>query len=200
MAQRSLSAALETETLAAFLYPIMLVELEFSGGTVNFWTGLGDLAWDSKTWTGTGNLGSVSTIEEAAELRATGVNFVLSGIPASVISIAFTQNYQGRAAQVWVGALDTTTNKLTGTPYLTFSGKMDTMELRENGDASSITLAAENELIDLERPREFRYTTEDHQTLFSSDTFFDYVPALQDAQIHWGREEFSTKLAPVGNQ
>lgn len=192
---RDLTAGLLTETQADSLSPVILAEFEFSGGTVNFFTGFGTLNWDSKAWTGTGYFGGVSAVEETTDTRSTGVKFTLSGMPASVVSIALTQEYQGRAARVWLGAMDDN-NRLIADPYKIFVGQMDIMEIMENPDAASITLSAENELVDLERPREFRYTPEDHKTHFSGDTGFDYVAALQDVEVVWGNEKATPTIIP----
>ena len=183
---RDLTAAAETATLADTVYPVMLVELQFSGGTVNFWTGLGELHWDGKTWTGTGYFGRVSPIQETIKVVAAGVEYALSGIPAEIISVALNQAYQGRPGKFWLGMLDENATIVID-PVLVFSGRMDVMAMEESGETATIALSIENELIDLERPRIFRYTPEDHKEYFVSDTFFGQVEALQDAVIRWGR-------------
>lgn len=193
----SLSAGFLAAVQSDGLHPIVLAEFQFSSGTVNFWTGLGSLNWDSKTWTGTGYLGGFSTVEESTDSKATGVRFTLSGLPVSVLAIAFDQQYQGRSAKTWFGVMDDN-NRLIADPIQIFSGLMDTMELSEDGETSTVTLAVENELIDLERPRVFRYTPEDQNEYFSGDTFFDYVAALQNAQIIWGKASSLNSLQPRG--
>jgi hypothetical protein len=183
---RDITNAVETETLAGALHPVLLVELQFSGGTVNFWTGLGTLHWDGKDWTGTGYFGRISPVEETVKTQAGGVEFVLSGIQASVISVALNQQYQGRPGKFWLGFLDDDATIVID-PVLVFAGRMDVMNMEEAGDTATISVTIENELIDLERPRVFRYTPEDHKKYFPGDTFFDQVDALQDVQIRWGK-------------
>ena len=183
---RAVDAGVEADTLAESLYPIFLVEMQFSGGTVNFWTGFGNLSWDGKTWAGVGNFGKVSPVEETIRVRAAGVKFVLSGIPSDILAIAFNQTYQGRPALFYFGTLDVDA-KLTGDPTLVFSGRMDVMEIDEQETTATISMTIENELIDLERPRVFRYTPEDHKKYFTDDTFFDQVSTIQDVVLKWGR-------------
>lgn len=184
---RQVTSEFLSEIRSEQLTPVLLIELQFSGGTVNFWTGLGTLTWDGKTWQGTGNFGKLSTIEETSRTVASGVEFTLTGIPSSIISTAFNQFYQGRPAKYWFGVLNEK-SKLIIDPVLIFSGKMDIMIMRETGETGTISLTVENDLIDLERPRTFRYTSEDHKSYFTDDTFFDQVQALQDVQIRWGRQ------------
>lgn len=194
--KRDLTAALEAATLNDQVAPCLFFDLDFSGGQLYLWTGVGTIVWNGVEWTGAGALLSVSELEETVNMRAAGISMNISGIPSANISLAMAQDYQGRPALLYFGAFDTTTNRLIADPHLIGKYRMDQMELVEDGDMSSITLSAENELIDLERPREFRYTSESHREMFSGDTFCDYVTALLDAQIHWGQEEFATKLQP----
>ena len=63
---------------------------------------------------------------------------------------------------------------------------MDTMTIDDSPESATITLTVENRLIDLERVNPFRYTQENHKTLYSNDTFFSYVSDLQDQEIEWG--------------
>jgi hypothetical protein len=63
---------------------------------------------------------------------------------------------------------------------------MDVMTIDETGETCSITLTAENRLIDLERPRVRRYTSEDQKSLHPNDKGFDFVNSLQEAEIKWG--------------
>ena len=60
------------------------------------------------------------------------------------------------------------------------------MTIDDSPETSTITLTVENRLIDLERVNPFRYTQENHKTLYSNDTFFSYVSDLQDQSIEWG--------------
>lgn len=53
-----------------------------------------------------------------------------------------------------------------------------------------IELMYEDRLVDLERPRERRYTHEDQQIRLVGDKGFDQVPELQDAQDTWGGGTF----------
>lgn len=182
---RDLSAALATELTSLTLSPIILVKLSFDGGDLNLWSGIGELLFDGDTYTGAGDLLSIAAIDETQGLTANGVQLSLSGIPSSIISAALTEEYQGRPAKVWLGALDDS-GTLVVDPYLMFSGFMDVMKHRDEGETATFALSVENELISLERPNVRRYTTQDQSIDGFSDTGFDQVPSLQDAKIIWG--------------
>jgi hypothetical protein len=184
---RSLDAGLEAATLASHVRPILLVELAFASGAVRAWSGVGDFTWNAATWTGTGTLLGVSTIEETAEVRAAGITLTLTGVPSTLLSLALAEPYQGRPCVVWIGALDLNTAALIGQPYKVFSGRMDLMTINEGPEDCTIALTAESRLVDLERARERRYDHQDQQLTSPGDRFFEYVPSIVEAELQWGK-------------
>lgn len=184
---RELSAGLRSAVISASLSPIGLVEMQFGSGTARFWTGRGDLVFEGDTYTGTGTLGKISAIEETTELRRVAVDFELSGIPAEVCAIANGDQWQGRNAIVYYGALQQSGNRLTlvDEPFQIFKGKMDVMKLVD-GTESTITVSAESKQVDLERSSPRRYTAEDQRAEFPGDKGCDAVASLQQKEIRWG--------------
>jgi len=177
MTRSSVPSGFSDASLTAFV----AVELEFDSGTTRLWNGYGDLTVNSQTYTGSGDLMSISAIEENAEISAKGINMVLSGVPSSLLSIALTENYQNRNCAIYVGTITSG----TVASYEVFSGRMDVMTLQENGDTCTISLTAESRLIDLERPRIRRYTSEDQKLIDADDTGLDFINSLQEAKFEW---------------
>ena len=167
------------------LQPFLAVEAMFDSGAVRLWGGYGDLTIDGEEYTGGGSLLNVSGIEESSEISAQGASVVLSGLDASIISIALSENYQNRACKIIIGTL--TDAGAVEDSYTLFEGRIDMMTIEESGETASIAVALENRLIDLERPRVRRYTNEDQQSSYSGDTGFSYVNDLQDKTIDWGK-------------
>ncbi|MFZ8993149.1 MAG: hypothetical protein ACO20L_10805, partial [Candidatus Puniceispirillaceae bacterium] len=64
--------------------------------------------------------------------------------------------------------------------------RMDVMTIAEEGETCTITLTAESRLIDLERPRLRRWTSEDQKSLDATDKGFEFINSLQEATIKWG--------------
>jgi hypothetical protein len=64
---------------------------------------------------------------------------------------------------------------------------MDTMGIEDSGDTANIGLTAESRLIDLERSRERRYTSEDQKIDYPNDKGLEFIADLQDKEIVWGR-------------
>ena len=77
-------------------------------------------------------------------------------------------------------------NELIADPVSLFAGRMDQMVIDEQGDTSTIGLAVESNLIDLNKNRERRYTDQDQKSDYPSDLFFEYVAGLQHKRLTWG--------------
>lgn len=184
---RDLSTGLETAVQAPSISPIGLVEMQFGSGTVRFWTGRGPLVVDGETYTGTGTLGKISSIEETTELKAVSVDLELSGVPANVLTIANGEDWQGRDVIIKYAALQQSGNRLTlvDDPFQIFKGVMDRMTLVD-GRESVVTISAESKQIDLERRSPRRYTSEDQRAEFPEDAGCDAVASLQNKEVIWG--------------
>jgi hypothetical protein len=159
------------------------VKLEFDSGDVNLWNGTFDTVINGDTYIGAGQLLAVSDIEETSEIAARGMTVTLDGLDSSIITDALTENYTGRPASLLFGTI----NSGTFSAYTLFKGRMDVMTITEGADSARVTLTVENNIIDLSRPRVYRYTSEEQKLLYPSDYGLDYVADLQDKQIFWGR-------------
>ena len=182
---RDLSAAVISEIDATELQPFLLFRGEFASGVVRAWSGIGDLSWDGQTWVGTGSLLQVSDIEEAAETVANGIAVTLTGVPLELISVALGAVRQGRDGRIYLGFLSN--GAVVIDPVLVFQGKLDVPVIEEDGDTATIAIAYESRLIDLQKPRESRYTDKDQQRAFPGDLGMSFVPSLQEKTLNWGR-------------
>jgi hypothetical protein len=172
-----LNAALNADTIS----PFIAVDLDVST-PVYMWSGYGDLIIGSKTYLGAGQLMSISTVEETTEIQAKGASITVTGIPSSFLSLALTEQYQGRECRIYFGL----TNDPSGYVEV-FSGELDQMNITEQGDTATIQLLAENILIVLERPVVRRFTAEDQKSRYPNDRGLEFVAGLQDKDLFWGR-------------
>ena len=183
-------------TTADVVRPAYFVRMVFDSGespnALNIWSGVGDLTYGGNTYTGVGDLLSISDIRETSDISATGINVVLAGIKSSFIVIAKDHEYQGRPLSVSLGAFDSV-GALIADPVIVFSGFMDTMVIAENGEYSTINVSVENKLIAFERSKVRRYTAEDQKIDYPTDKGFEFVTAIVQKQIIWGR------VTPAGN-
>ena len=182
---RDITTAVASESENQQVAPFLLVEMEFDNDPVEAWNGIGPLDWNSTTYTGMGDLGSIEPMEESAELVAKGLAFNLTGAPAASVSLALTADYHGRLARVRMGFFDDAGSIIVD-PFVTQEGYMDQLTIEDEGDTSRIVVTAESRLIDLQKAREFLYDSEDQKALYPGDKGFDFVPSLQHKQIPWG--------------
>lgn len=185
-AGRTISADMVSEVTTAQLSPILMAELNFTP-PVYLWTGYGTLTYNGIGYLGLGTLGTISPVQETTDLSARGISMQLSGVPTALVYEALTDDYQGRACSVMFGALSPTAG-LVASPITIFSGRMDVMQLSDDGQTSQITMTAENKLIDFKRTREIRYTDEEQQRLYSGDLGLEFVNAIQEKTIYWGNQ------------
>ena len=183
---RVLSAAMKEMAVAKVVRPIFLVRMVFDSSQLNIWSGVGDISFDSVTYTGLGDLLSISDIKETSDISATGINVSLSGVKTSLIAIAKNQDYQGRELTVRLGAFNET-GSLIADPVIIFSGFMDTMTIAEAGTYSTISIAVENKLVAFERSKVRRYTAEDQKIDYPADKGFEFVTSIVQKEIFWGR-------------
>lgn len=170
--------------------PIFLVRMVFdsseSPNELNLWSGVGDLTYDSETYTGVGDLLNISSVTETADMQASGINVVLTGVKSSLVVIAKDHEYQGRPLTVMLGAFDAS-GSLIANPTTVFAGFMDTMTIAESGETSTISIAVENKLIAFERSKVRRYTAEDQKIDHPTDKGFEFVTSIVQKEIIWGR-------------
>jgi hypothetical protein len=185
---RDLHSDFNTAVQAAEVHPIMLCKINTSGGDLLVWTGVGELVYGGDTYLGAGNFIGITQVSERTDLSANGVSFSLSGIPSAYISTALGQVQHGRSCQLWMALLNVSTGALIANPYELFAGFSDVTVITEQAETSTISIIAENRLVDLERPRIRRYTDEDQKsdTAKASDVGFEFVPKLQDKTVKFG--------------
>lgn len=186
MSRDGLTNDFKTAAQAGTVRVALLIKVGTSGDDVYIWSGYGDLSYDGNTYTGVGTFGGISPVEETNDIYATGVEFSLSGVPSSMISVALGEMEQGREAKAWL-ALFNSDLELISDPYLLFEGLTDVPTIDDPGGDATIRISAESRLIRLETPNIRRYTSEDQKIDYPTDKGFDYVPSLQDKEITWGR-------------
>ena len=191
--------------------PFFAVELNFDDNIVRTWTGVGTLVLpDGTSWIGTGQLLSISSIEETQEMSVKGATLTMSGIPSELLSLALSEPYQGRVCNIYFGTLSVGSLLKQDGAYILkqdggkilvetgeegfnqlFSGYMDQMNISDGPESATIEMRVENKLIDLERARVARYTSGYQKSVYPGDLGLDFVESLQDKDIVWGRKSGS---------
>lgn len=184
MGTRDITTVVENALDDEVVNPFFAVELLFDSAPIRLWTGTGDATIDGETYIGTGNLLNISSVEETSEIAVRGATITLSGMSSEVISLALQSPYQGRVCNIYFGVVDGSTySNLTQI----FSGYMDEMNIDEGAEFGTIELKVENKLVDLERARTRRYTSEYQKSVYPGDKGLEFVESLQDKKVVWGR-------------
>lgn len=178
-----MSKTVPADFTASEVQLFLAVKLEFDSGDVLLWNGYGDAIIGGETYIGAGDLIEISDVEETGEVAARGISIALNGLDTGLVATALAENYQNRPVTLLFGAIQSGVFSST----TLFKGRMDVMTINESADTASIQLTAENRLIDLSRPRSYRYTSEDQKIYYPNDKGLDYVSDLQDKQLFWGR-------------
>jgi hypothetical protein len=183
---RGLTTALKTALTAQRVYPVLFVQAQFTSGTIYLWSGTGSITWNAQTWIGVGKFGKVHQIPEASGAQADSVVLSLSGIPSDLLGQVLTDMRQGYPATIYLGSLDASGNVVVD-PYKAFAGRIDIGTIEETGDTATASITIENRLIDMNRSRERRYTTQDQKIDYPGDLGFEFVPLIQEWNGVWGK-------------
>lgn len=184
---RDLTVAMAAAVAASDVRPILLFEAVYTSGIVRFWTGLGDLSWNGYTWQGVGDLIGHTPVDETDEIKAQGISITVKGITAGDVATALSELAGGAAGSIRLALLDSS-GAIIADPKIIFRGRLDQPEIDDSDPENPvINLSYEHELIDLERPREWRYTDQHQQQLYPGDTGLSRIAQLQDRELIWGR-------------
>ena len=174
-----------TELSQATIKPILLLKMDLSPVVV-FWNGVGDFLWNGDTYKGAGGLAKITTVKEQSLLQATGTKFELTGIPAKNLNIALEASYQNRIARLWMILVDDSLN-IIGDATLLFLGRIDVMDIKDDGATASVAVTVESRLRDLERPRVRYYTEVDQKENYVGDEGLSFVTAVNSgSRLIWG--------------
>lgn len=193
---RPLHSSAITALQGATLILGIIAEFDFPSGKVRIWTGLGNLSWDSQTWTGLGDLVGVGDIEETTEIGAAGLTLNLNVGQANIVSLALGERYRGRPCRLWLALMSNSTTVGHAIPL--FGGRMDVMDITEEGEGGSIVLSVENRLADLRRPRTSRYTHAEQLRRYPGDLFFEFSAKLHERPIPWATPGGGSRVAQGG--
>ncbi len=182
---RSLDAATAAAAIAEQVMRTTAVLLDLDGGAVRVNGAPWDVPIDGDTYYGVGTLGSISAVEEAAELQSASLTLALSGIPRDLLNQAMTETTQNRAVRIWELVLNTTTHAVIGTPVTLFRGRIDEVSATLDGASATVAVTVTNRLADWERPKNSLFSDEQQQREHAGDLGFQYAAAMETRRIIW---------------
>lgn len=179
---RTVPVSLLTALSQKEVQPFYAVEFLVDSGTVRLWTGYGDRTINGETYVGAGSLLNIQGLSEVADLSARAITISLSGVAQELVSLTLQEPYQRRRCRVYFGAVN------VSDVVEVFAGIINTMPIEDSGETSVIAATIDSKMVETEKASNLRYTSETQKARYSGDTFFDYVSAIQDAEIVWGRK------------
>lgn len=183
---RTIDSTMNAGLAAQAISLAVLCQLTFASGMRCVWSGVGDLVYSGKTYTGVGSLGSIGDISGGIDVQAQGTSITLSGIDPIYLGEAMTDIQVGAPAKILL-ALMSAAGAVLGVPYLLYGGTVDVPTVTMGPNTCSISLKIENRMLDLQRAQQQRYTAADQHLKYPTDTGFNWVEILNDQVLAWGR-------------
>lgn len=183
---RALPSAVDTAVQQEEIRIAFLLELELDSGDVNLWSGNGDLSWNSRTWSGLGDLGTISGISEAGDLPDARITAALSPIDGGdmldLVNELTDQDPVGRGFTLYLAFFKSDTS-IDDVLTLT-AGFIDSVTFSD-GAVAGVSLSLASEAALLRREQFYRLDDAMQQNLFAGDRGLEFVTDLND-EINWG--------------
>lgn len=173
---------------------VYFVEFEFAGNTSRMSTANFPITWGGYEWAGVGSIGSIGTIEESDGLEAQSLSFSINAAQPAWLALAVGDvgEYRGRPAKLYMCPM-TEGFQLIDTPVRCWSGTMDTLTVRVDGDEGGITLKCETSAYGLRRRPALRLNSPQQRKAFPTDTGLDYLTDLLANPQVWLSARFQRK-------
>lgn len=186
---RGLSASNISAVDGDVVRPVVFVELHYDSSTLYIHDNIGDIVADdwtgtSRTWSGIGDLGSISTIEEGNEISPYKIDLVLSGIDPTIAGKALGKETTLKEVYVLVGFIGLD-RQVVDDPHPMWSGLADEVQMAI-GSESVIKVSCESKLAAFEKVNGRLQNDADHQAEYSGDLFYKYLPKMVEAKFRWG--------------
>lgn len=122
-------------------YPVVLTYVDWPSGAVRVHTGVGDITFNSQTWSGLGKYGRIELPDESLSLANNSARLTIAGTLTSLLG-ELGANPRNKTVEVYFGCVtEPSGNTLVGTPFKIFSGYVDSVEFnlnkQESGDLNS---------------------------------------------------------------
>ena len=182
---RTMTPAMLAAIQANALYPALLVQMGFDSATAYMWTGFGALSWNGQTWYGLGRLLGIGVVEDGSTVEARGTSITLSGLDSSLLAGCLGDFQLGLPVIIYL-ALFGSTGVLLVDPISVWVGRTDQPTIQVDSDMTTITVACESRLLDMNVACDRRLTQEDQQSQWPRDLGLSFVAGVQEITLVWG--------------
>ena len=169
---------------------IRLLEYLLQENTDNILVEDGDLLTtetDASVYLGTGEFGTIDSVEENIEVIARQVTMTLSGLDTRLLTPALSEPYQNRTVTIYAGFVNITTGKLVASPEVVWEGRINQQSISLAKGEAMLTMTCEHRL--RREPRIARYTDADQKQVFPSDEFFNLTHTIEGFVGKWGQRD-----------
>lgn len=184
---RATDASFDAAAASSAVGVLYLVQMDFQSGTLYYTNWPVDVTVGATTYTGLGNLGSVSGIKESEDGASQSIDLELSQVNASLLALGLgnVNTYQDRAVRVYL-ALTDSNFVVTGAPVLAFSGYMDKVSIKRDSGVGKITMHCVTSGADVRKnPAALRLNDAQHQARHPGELLFQYTPDLIGKPARW---------------
>jgi hypothetical protein len=166
--------ALESRSFAMALFAY----LDFSGGAVRVTSWNHDLVWGGYTWTGLGNLASISDVQDSEKLDTSAIDMNLNAANATILALAMgeAEAYRGRTASIYMCPMSN--GALIDDPIAVWSGYMDTMAITYTSSGGTVSVRCYPMSEKLARASGLRTNADQQKLVLSTDLGFQYQADL----------------------
>lgn len=180
---RTLTAAYTSALASGRIAYAILVDMFFDSGTSRFALAPFNITYAGNSYLGVARIAGIEPVRETGDLEATGVVCTIVA-NAAYVSLALNENIQGRKIVMRFALLDDNYQVLNA-PVVCFQGRLDTMNI-SFGEKAVIKVTGESRFAGWDTARVRRYNSPDQQSLYPTDTFFDFVPQMVSKELPWG--------------
>lgn len=186
---RDLPAGMGEAIAAKVVRYALLLDCDFIDNdvqvTTRAWTGTGVLSYEGHDWTGLGKFLGFSKVQETGDLSARGLEIRLGGVSQADIVTTLAAVRTKLPGRVRLAAFDADW-QVIGAKTL-FRGRLSVPRLKDRGEDCLATMLYEHEAIDMDRPREWRFTDEHQKLLYPEDRSLRFISSMIDAEVIFGR-------------
>lgn len=186
------SASQQAELEKPVARAVWFGEFEFAGGTTRLSTWNHNIDWGGYTWSGLGQLVSISAVEESRGLQSKALQFGLTAAQTSWIALAIgdAEECRGRRAKLYMCPLDEQF-QMIDTPELCWQGIMDPPVASYDDDGSGqITLNCETSAFGLRRRAPLRVNAAQLRKKYPTAGGLDYGVDLIANPAVWASKRF----------
>ncbi len=199
--KRDITAANETALLAQVVKLVYFARLDFSGGVQRMHTEIGPKTvvhpiHGSETYIGIGDFGGMTgSVVESVSKAPQSLRLGLTGVKASLITTALTDDYYRRDVEIMLG-LEDEAGDLIADPEILFSGFMDVADMNLDRGLGQMSIVCESRGTNFQRASDHKFSDEDKQVEFNGDLIAEYAYRMIDLQLFWGDQSWRSPFHP----